>query len=85
MMKVQDDIAGGYVMHQRRAGFGGRGGVGHRGQRVDIHENGLGCVLGLLDGFSNHQRHRIANETDLVGRQDRLLRLRHVGPVAHLE
>ena len=57
-------------MDQRVAGCG-VGQSHHRGLRIDVDEDMLGCVGGRAGRLGHHRRHRLADEADGVAGQHR--------------
>ncbi|HET9966617.1 MAG TPA: hypothetical protein VFQ68_00190 [Streptosporangiaceae bacterium] len=58
-----------------------RGRVEHRRQRVDVHVDELGAVLGQVPGSGHHQGHDVAGEPHVLLGQQPVRRLaRGVGP-----
>ncbi len=84
-MEVETDVAGHAVEQRGCAGRDSLRGRGHDRQRLDVHFDRFGGVLGLQQGLGDHAGDRIADEAHLVGRQRRPRRLLQVGAVLALE
>ena len=71
IMKIEREIVGHLVEHQRRARLDRLGGLEHRRERLDIERDRFGGVLGVGNGLRDHTGDRIADETHFVGGQRR--------------
>jgi hypothetical protein len=63
---VEDAVIGHVVEDLRLAGLVGRGEVGAGGQRVVVHQDRLGRILGGIQAFRHHEGHRIADMAHLA-------------------
>ena len=66
---VERDVAGRFVVDQRRAGSRGVLRPHDRGQRIDVDLDRLGGVLGLQRRLGDDEGDGIADEAHLVGRR----------------
>ncbi len=81
-LEVGADIVLHVVEHGRRAGLGGRAGLGHGGQRLDVDHDRFRRVACLGLGLGDDEGHRIADEAHLVRGQRIARRRLHLRAVA---
>ncbi len=82
---VERDVVGCLVIEHGRARLRCRFGIGDGVQRLDVELDRFGGVLGLQQGLGHHDRRRVADIADFVGRERMAGRLLHLAAVAVLE
>ena len=70
-----DQVRAVSLVNDRAVGTQRRLGVDHRRERFEVAGHKLGRVFGLVTGFGDDDRDRLADMADLVMRQQRLLRV----------
>ena len=82
---VEDAVLRHLVEDQGLAEVVGGGEVGAGGQRVVVHQDGLGGVLGGTEAFRHHEGHRIADMADLAAGEQEAGGIGGAGAVAVLQ
>src|SRR5215831_4350103 len=82
---VERNVAGRFLIKERRARTRGLLRPDHRGQGIDLDLDGFRSIFCLEQRLRHNEGDRVADEAHLVGRQGRPRRLLHGGAVAVLE
>ena len=82
---IQCDIVRDVIVKLRRARFCRFLGISNRRQWIDVHHHRFGSIARLRQRFGDHERHRIADITHLVGHQSGAVGLQQRRAIAVLQ
>ena len=82
---IEAGVAGGGLMHQRRAGRDGVGDVGDGGQVLIVDDQQFGGIACLLPGLGDHRHHRVTDMAHAASGQHRVAGLDHRGAILGMD